>query len=150
MTEKEIKREGNTWLVACSFVNSVLGYLFLRYSRIGAAGLVYSNFISLVLRIYLTSKFLNGNSSGSSSSNRGRLLSWREVLPARGTIIAVALSAFSLMKMEEKEKTKNDATPHFKHTVVKGGIIAVTLLMTVFVCERDRFRRVFGKRRKLD
>ena len=158
MTEKEIKREGNTWLVACSFVNSVLGYLFLRYSRIGAAGLVYSNFISLVLRIYLTSKFLNGNrgkgnghSSGSrSSSNRGSILSWREVLPARGTIIAVALSAFSLMKMEEKEKTKNDATPHFKHTVVKGGIIAVTLLMTVFVCERDRFRRVFGKRRKLD
>ena len=118
---------------------------------------MYSNFISLVLRIYLTSKFLNdnrgkgnGHSSGRRSSNRGSLLSWREVLPARGTIIAVALSAFSLMKMEEKGKTKNDATPHFKHTVVKGGIIAVTLLMTVFVCERDRFRRVFGKRRKLD
>ena len=58
MNEREIKKHGNAWLVSCSFVNCALGFSLLKYSRIGAAGLVYGNFISLMMRIYLTSRFL--------------------------------------------------------------------------------------------
>jgi oligosaccharide translocation protein RFT1 len=137
MSEREIKKQGNAWLVSCSLVNCVLGFSLLKYSRVGAAGLVYSNFVSLVLRIYLTSRFL---------IRRGKLSGevLRETLPKPGTLVAIAASALALTTIEKKNDVEG-MTPHLKHTVITGGSVAIVLLMTLFVCEKDRFSKVFRK-----
>jgi oligosaccharide translocation protein RFT1 len=137
MSEREIKKQGNAWLFSCSSVNCALGFSLLKYSRVGAAGLVYSNFVSLVLRIYLTSRFL---------IRRGKLSEevLRETFPKPGTLVAIAASALALTTIEKKNDVEG-MTPHLKHTVIKGGSVAVVLLMTLFVCEKDRFSKVFRK-----
>jgi len=137
MSEREIKKQGNAWLVSCSIVNCVLGFSLLKYSRVGAAGLVYSNFVSLVLRIYLTSRFLIRRGKMS-----GEVL--RETFPKPGTLVAIAASALALTTIEKKNDVEG-MTPHLKHTVITGGSVAVVLLMTLFVCEKDRFSKVFRK-----
>ena len=139
MNEREIKKHGNAWLVSCSFVNCALGFSLLKYSRIGAAGLVYGNFISLMLRIYLTSRFLMRTGKLSSTI-------FRETLPKPGTLVAVAACTFALTAIEEDTNGRKTAemTPNFKHTVVTGGSVAVALLIALFVWEQDRFRQVFS------
>lgn len=140
MNEREIKKHGNAWLVSCSFVNCALGFSLLKYSRIGAAGLVYGNFISLMLRIYLTSRFLMRTGKLSSTI-------FRETLPKPGTLVAVAACTFALTAIEQDtngRKTAEMTTPNFKHTVVTGGSVAVVLLIALFVWEQDRFRKVFS------
>ena len=139
MNEREIKKHGNAWLVSCSFVNCALGFSLLKCSRIGAAGLVYGNFISLMLRIYLTSRFLIRTGKLSSTI-------FRETLPKPGTLVAVAACTFALTAIEEDTNGRKTAemTPNFKHTVVTGGSVAVALLIALFVWEQDRFRKVFS------
>ena len=139
MNEREIKKHGNAWLVSCSFVNCALGFSLLKYSRIGAAGLVYGNFISLMMRIYLTSRFLIRTGKLSSTI-------FRETLPKPGTLVAVAACTFALTALEEDTNGRKTAemTPNFKHTVVTGGSVAVALLIALFVWEQDRFRNVFS------
>ena len=139
MNEREIKKHGNAWLVSCSFVNCALGFSLLKYSRIGAAGLVYGNFISLMMRIHLTSRFLIRTGKLSSTI-------FRETLPKPGTLVAVAACTFALTALEEDTNGRKTAemTPNFKHTVVTGGSVAVALLIALFVWEQDRFRNVFS------
>lgn len=139
MNEREIKKHGNAWLVSCSFVNCALGFSLLKYSRIGAAGLVYGNFISLMMRIYLTSRFLIRTGKLSSTI-------FRETLPKPGTLVAVAACTFALTAIKDDTNGRKTAemTPNFKHTVVTGGSVAVALLIALFVWEQDRFRNVFS------
>ena len=139
MNEREIKKHGNAWLVSCSFVNCALGFSLLKYSRIGAAGLVYGNFISLMMRIYLTSRFLIRTGKLSSTI-------FRETLPKPGTLVTVAACTFALTAIKDDTNGRKTAemTPNFKHTVVTGGSVAVALLIALFVWEQDRFRNVFS------
>lgn len=136
MDEKSLKMS-NTWLILCSAVNCSFGLFFLTKvdSISGATGLVLGNFISLCVRIYLTTTWLKRSKKYS--------FEWKQCMPSFMTVsvlIVVVVSTCSKLT-----STTGDDEFTILKSVKKIALLTMICIITIVKFERTKFMKLFKK-----
>jgi oligosaccharide translocation protein RFT1 len=136
MDEKSLKMS-NTWLILCSAVNCSFGLFFLTKvdSISGATGLVLGNFISLCVRIYLTTTWLKRSKKYS--------FEWKQCMPSFMTVSVLIVVVVSTCT--KLTSTTGDDEFTILKSVKKIALLTMICIITIVKFERTKFMKLFKK-----